>query len=99
VVSIDGERELFLQLRADSLSLKGFAGCNAVMGSYTVENNMLTFSKVASTRKYCAPAMDQEQAYIESLALVVSYKIKGERLFLYGQNEKLLFELESVYLK
>ena len=64
VVSIEGERELFLKMRDDSLSLKGFAGCNAIMGGYAVEANMLTFSKVASTRKYCASAMDLSLIHI-----------------------------------
>jgi len=98
VVSIEGERDLFLQLKFDA-SLKGFAGCNAIMGSYTVETTSLTFSKVASTRKFCAQGMDQEQAYLQALALVVMFYIKGERLSLFDQNDKLMFELESVYLK
>ena len=96
VIGIEGERELFLQLRADSLSLKGFAGCNSIMGSYTLDADTLTFSKVASTRKYCASAMDQEQSYIKALALVVNFKIIGKYLFFYDSNEQQVLELVSV---
>jgi len=98
VVSVEGERELFMQLRFDD-SLKGFAGCNAIMGSYTTKMRTLIFSNVASTRKYCAPAMDQEQAYLQALVLVIMFEIKGEHLYLYDQNDQLMFDLESVYLK
>lgn len=54
----------------------GNAGCNHWFAPYTLQGNSLTFGKVGSTRKLCAPAlMEQEQRFLKSLETVQRWDI------------------------
>lgn len=48
--------------------ISGVAGCNRVMGSYTLEGDKITFSKMATTMMMCSPdSMKVEEAYLNHL--------------------------------
>ncbi|UVJ42919.1 META domain-containing protein [Pseudomonas sp. LS1212] len=54
----------------------GNAGCNHWFAPYTLQGNSLTFGKVGSTRKICAPAlMEQEQRFLKALETVQRWDI------------------------
>lgn len=72
-----GERPLIdashltLQLDTGLQRAHGFAGCNQWFGDYRLDGAQLRISRIASTRKACAPAlMEQEQRYLNALPLV-----------------------------
>ena len=93
------QREPHLMLVPGENKLRGFAGCNQFMGRYEVKENSVSFTGVATTRKYCEGAMDQEQEFLRALEATASYKIVGEALDLYDADSKLLARFESRYLK
>jgi len=93
------QREPHLMLVPAENKLRGFAGCNQFLGRYDVEANSVRFTGVATTRKYCEGAMDQEQELLRALEATASHKIVGEALDLYDANRKLLARFESRYLK
>ncbi len=93
------QREPHLMLVPAENKLRGFAGCNQFLGRYEVKENSVRFTGVATTRKYCEGAMDQEQEFLRVLEATASYKIVGEALDLYDANSKLLARFESRYLK
>ena len=54
----------------------GNAGCNHWFAPYQLEGDKLTFGKVGSTRKLCAPAlMEQEKRFLQSLETVQRWDI------------------------
>lgn len=56
--------------------VSGNASCNSFTGSYTLDRNALSISKVAITRKLCPEAlMEQEQRFIEALDVITSAEI------------------------
>lgn len=56
--------------------VSGNASCNSFTGSYTLDGNILSISKIAITRKLCPEAlMEQEQRFIEALDVITSAEI------------------------
>ncbi|QBF28043.1 META domain-containing protein [Pseudomonas tructae] len=76
-----GERPLMdyshltLTLASDGRAY-GNAGCNHWFAPYQLEGDKLTFGKVGSTRKLCAPAlMEQEKRFLQALETVQRWDI------------------------
>jgi heat shock protein HslJ len=68
-------------------TLHGSGGCNDYNGTYTVSNQQMTISALASTRKACEQAvMDQESLYFRLLPTVSSYLIDQGKLVLLYQD-------------
>ena len=92
------EVHMILTREGSDTRLKGFAGCNNMGGSYTVNGDAIKFT-VISTKMMCSPdRMAPENFLFSVLNSADHFKIKGERLELY-QGDKLLTVFESVYLK
>ena len=73
VVEWIGERPLMdyahltVTLGADGRAY-GNGGCNHWFAPYTLDGNTLSFGKIGSTRKLCAPAlMEQEKRFLQAL--------------------------------
>lgn len=61
----------------------GSGGCNTYVGPVSIDGDAMTFGRLASTRKACAPAMlDQEQKFFIALAGARSFSIVGAQLTL-----------------
>ena len=69
--------------------VSGSASCNNYVSLYTVEDNNVTVSLPAMTRKECvdpAGIMLQETAYLGDLTIAVSYQIMGNELQLLDEE-------------
>jgi copper homeostasis protein (lipoprotein) len=62
--------------------ITGFTGCNKLTGGYALGEDRLTFSTLATTRKYCAATAKLEQAFLGALAQTRQARVTGERLAL-----------------
>ncbi len=70
-----------LSLIAEEKRVSSTTDCNSMMGSYLLGNgNELRFGALASTKMFCQDSM--EGMYGEQLALVNSYHIGGDTLYL-----------------
>ena len=68
----DGSR-VTLVFGADGRA-SGSASCNSYSGGYTITGEGLTFSRVVTTRRACAPElMSQEQSFLDALAGVSTF--------------------------
>lgn len=83
--------------QALSLSLQdgqasGFSGCNNYHGGYTIAQQSLKFSPLASTRKACSSpsATAAEQQFLHSVGKVDSYSLKNGKLLLTSENMPLM---------
>lgn len=95
----ENQREVHFVLTKDGndTTLKGFAGCNTMGGTYTTTGNKIKFSTF-STKMMCNERMDIENFIFSTLRDADTYKIIGETLELY-QGNTFLAKFESVYLK
>lgn len=88
------EREIYFILKNDK-NVKGFAGCNTLMGGYQLENkNKLKFVNIGTTRKACAGIDDH--LLINVLNNTNSYALAKDILQLKRAGE-VLATFEAVY--
>jgi heat shock protein HslJ len=67
----------------DDGTVTGSSGCNGLGGSYTVEDDKITFSEITSTLMACDdPRMAQEGAAHQVLTDTATFKIEGNTLTL-----------------
>ncbi|CAM4199161.1 META domain-containing protein [Pseudoalteromonas ostreae] len=89
-------KEPFIQFSKDNKS-HGFLGCNNFAGSYQADQQTLTFSPQASTRKMCSQGMEQEAAMSGVLENTATWDINGESLTLKDKQGKVLATFKAVY--
>ena len=72
----------------DSTQISGTGGCNTFSGPYSVDGDAITVGPLAATLRACAdPAVEQqEQRYLQALALAKSYAVVGNRLDLFRED-------------
>jgi len=97
VVTPEGMREAHIVLATEGASARGHAGCNNFFGTFTAEEDKLSFSALGSTMMACPEAMDTEQAFLQALGETTRYEISGQFLSLFAED-RLLALLEAVYL-
>lgn len=91
-------REIHIVLRNDEARVTGFAGCNAITGTYIVQEGWrLKFAQIGSTLMACE-RMEIEKAFGEMLERIDSYSIKGDNLSLNKARMAPLARFEAVYL-
>ncbi|MCE0556350.1 MULTISPECIES: META domain-containing protein [unclassified Motilimonas] len=98
VPSFEGAREMFVQFMTQENQVRGFSGCNNFMGNYEVKGSQVTLTPLAGTRKMCVNGMEQEQAYLNAMANVVSFTIEGETLTLNNSDGEAVVSFESRYM-
>lgn len=78
-----------LTLEAISKKLTGNTGCNQMFGSFTTNQNHISFSGIGSTKMYCDGVKENE--YLTLLNSVKSYKILNDQLiFMDEEGNELL---------
>jgi len=90
-------REPHLVLHAEGKRMAGWAGCNALGGSYELSGQALRFVLGPSTMMACPePFMKQEQAFLEALKATTSFRVFGDVLELRsGERSLARFEARS----
>ena len=98
LVKWDKVEMVFNKLEKDGKNVKGFGGCNSFMGTYEVNENKIKFGPMAGTRKFCEKTMELENSFMKVFSEVNNYKIFGEKLELY-RDENVIAKFESVYFQ
>lgn len=74
-----------------SNKVTGFAGCNSFFGTYETQDTALTFSNMASSKKYCQKEiMDLENQVLTALNTTNSFIIKDTVLSLLKNDTELI---------
>jgi heat shock protein HslJ len=95
VIAGGKQREPHLVLGSQDRRVSGSSGCNRLMGGYALEGEKLAFSQLAGTRMACPDGMETEQAFLEALAQVKTWKIVGGHLELFDTGGRLLARFET----
>jgi putative lipoprotein len=99
VAVAEKQREPHLILHPEGHRLTGSGGCNRLVGSYTLEGQKLAFGRAAGTLMACPQGMEQERAFLDALARVQGFSIRGQQLELVDVQGTALARFEAVYLK
>lgn len=99
VAVAERQREPHLILQAAQRRVVGSGGCNRLAGSYTLEEQRLTFGRTAGTMMACRDGMEQERAFLDTLALVARWRVDGQRLALLDERGDVLLQFDAVYLR
>ncbi len=92
-------REVFFTLKAKDNRVTGFAGCNTISGTYTLEEgNRIRFSKMATTMMACPDVDFNESEFLKIFELADNYRITGDRLELNIGRRAPLAVFEAVYM-
>ncbi len=66
--------------------VQGYGGCNRFFGGYRLEGGRITFSPIASTRRYCEETMAVEDAFFMALGKVTRLEVSGDGLTLLSED-------------
>ncbi|HEU5135000.1 MAG TPA: META domain-containing protein [Steroidobacteraceae bacterium] len=99
VASPAGAREIHFVMQSEGHRVHGFAGCNGMMGSYTLNATRLAFSQMGGTMMACTNGMELEQKFHQVFPRVAAWKIEGESLQLLDAAGTVLATFESRYLR
>lgn len=88
IITPAGAKAVYFSLTTENggKKIKGFAGCNSLMGSYSVSEGHIKFN-VGSTKMMCAgEQMEIENFLVNTLVTADAYEIEGDVLELYEGN-------------
>ncbi|WP_310994033.1 META domain-containing protein [Aequorivita marina] len=92
------EKEIYFTLKPEENRVAGFAGCNALMGSYTLETgNRILFSNMASTMMACPDVDINDRDFLKVFELVDNYTVNEDELSLSVGKDAPLAVFEAVY--
>jgi heat shock protein HslJ len=99
-VTVAGDqREPHFILHPDGKRVSGSGGCNRMAGTYTVDDDRLSFSRMAGTLMACPDGMEQERAFHEALGHVTTWRVDGENLQLLDGDGDVVLQFESRYME
>jgi putative lipoprotein len=76
-------REAYFILNPANRSVTGSGGCNRLTGTYQVNGDRVSFSRIASTMMGCMSGMETEQAFLKALSAASRWRISGKTLELF----------------
>lgn len=79
----------WLKLGKEGNTIEGNGGCNALMGSFNLDGDKISFPGLGSTKKFCAETMPTENAFMAALKRVDQFKLDGGTLQLLGAGSEL----------
>ncbi|RRJ84087.1 YbaY family lipoprotein [Aestuariirhabdus litorea] len=88
-------KELFLRFDVEGGHAGGYGGCNQFNASYRQQGNDLSFGPLISTQRACATGMEQEDRFLNRLASVVGFSLKGGILALLNAERKVVAVFEA----
>lgn len=84
--------EQFVAFKSEG-EIIGHGGCNQFFGQYTQSEQTLIIGALASTKKYCAEAMQAETEFMQKLQDTRRFEATHMALRLYDVNDALLMQL------
>ncbi len=80
----------FIKFDDSKNSVGGNGSCNNFGGSYTLDGNKLSVSKVFSTKMFCQDVQKTEDSFLRLLETASRYEIKGDHLTIYNAQGAVL---------
>lgn len=98
VMGENQEREVYFILKTHLNRVTGFAGCNTISGTYTLEKgDRIKFSHLATTMKACPDVDFKEHEFLKIFEIADNYRITDDKLELYVGKRAPLAVFEALY--
>jgi heat shock protein HslJ len=68
--------------------MNGYGGCNQISGTYLIKGDIFLFNRALATRVACDHGMERENQLLQVLDETETYRVKGNTLQLFDQNER-----------
>lgn len=94
----EGRREPYMVLENEPPRVQGHLGCRSFTASYRHEESYLHFAAVAVSKEECPQGSEIESTFTRVLESCTSYRVEGETLLLYGEEEAIA-RFVAVYLR
>lgn len=94
---IEGDsKDYFLKLDSTSKQFQAKAGCNQIFGEFEIKDNMISFSKIGSTKMYCFDTMKYEDALLSVLSNSSKIVIVDSTKFILLNDDIVIAQFELV---
>lgn len=92
ILTVDGKdynhKNLTIQFNAMNKNFSATTECNNMFGDYNIDIYAITFSNIASTKKFCDGKMEAEEEIAQTLSNVGSFEVVDGKLTLYALNDR-----------
>ena len=96
VVPNQNDIKKFTMILSKDGEINGRGDCNSYFGRYTTPNNgEITISPDGVTKAMC-PDMARETEFLEMMPMVRTFKIDGDILMLFNQDNKMIAALKKI---
>lgn len=95
VVASENQRRPYIILDSSNKRVTGSGGCNRLNGTYTLEKQNIHFGPIASTMMACPSGMELEDNFLHALDKSHRWKIQGNELELWDENDAFLMRFEA----
>ena len=99
VISLKGQSDLNINptfvIVLRNLKISGFSGCNYFLGSFTMDNNEISFGNTTGTKSLC-PEMEIENLFVETLSKVNSYRFTEHYLEFLSESDDIIMRMKSI---
>ncbi len=93
----DAEKQAYLQLTGSG-QVAGHSGCNQLFGQYQLQDSIIYFTRMASTRMACIGQADEVEGYmLEMLKEPKLWIIKGQSLVFFNNEQEVIARFKSVH--
>lgn len=99
VVADPGRPQPNIVLHSQNATVAGSGGCNRFSGTYSLNGDRVSFSRVASTMMACTSGTDTEQTFFRALSNARRWRISGQNLELLDDRGNSLARFETAYLR
>lgn len=94
------QKDVYFMLNSKENRVSGFAGCNSMMGGYTLhEGNRIRFTQMGSTMMACPDVTFSESDFLKVFELADNYTINNNELSLNVGRRAPLAVFEAVDVK
>lgn len=94
------QKDVYFMLNSKENRVSGFAGCNSMMGGYTLqEGNRIRFTQMGSTKMACPDVTFSESDFLKVFELADNYTINNNELSLNVGRRAPLAVFEAVDVK
>ena len=90
------EKDFYIKLNSNSNQLEAKAGCNQIFGEFEIKDNMISFSKIGSTKMYCFDTMKYEDALLSVLSNSSKIVIVDTTKFILLNDDIVIAQFELV---
>lgn len=90
-------KDVFIQFDSNGNTLRGFAGCNSIKGSFSKTSANITLGNIMSTKMMCS-VMSLEKEFLEFFKGPLTFKTETDKLILTNSSGSVA-KFEALYLK